>query len=91
MGGLLTCCQRDNADKKNEITIEKPKVVAEKTPDASSTEHPELYGSTDWDSLFAAMKENAEEAGKEIVVRTSRRDPEGSHPARFYISEQIYA
>ena len=37
------------------------------------------------------MKENAEGAGKEVPVRPSRRDPEGSHPARFYINEQIYS
>ena len=65
--------------------------MAEKTPDASSTDHPELFGTTDWDTLFQTMKDSAEKAGKEIPVRPSRRDPEGSHPARFYINEQIYA
>ena len=95
MGGLLNCCQRDNADKKSEVTIEKPvnekAAPPEKTPDASSSSHPELFGSTDWTALFSAMKDNAEAGGKEISVRVSRRDPEGSHANQFYMSEQIYA
>ena len=42
------------------------------------TEEPEVYGDTPWQELFAAMKENAEEAGKEVSVRISRKDPEDS-------------
>ena len=61
--------------------------MPESTPDASSVSHPELFGETDWDALFQQMKESAEGAGKEVPVRPSRRDPEGSHPARFYINE----
>ena len=77
MGNLLNCCQKDASDKTAEITIEKA------TP-ASTSGHPEEFGSTDFDSLFQQMKENSE---KEIEVRKSRRDPEGSLAARFYINE----
>ena len=36
------------------------------------------------------MKENAEEAGKEVNVRLSRKDPEDSQANKFYMAEQIY-
>ena len=91
MGGLLNCCQKDASDRSNEITIEKPeksKDAAAPTPDASSTEHPEQFGSTDFDSLFQAMKDNSD---KEITVRESRKDPKGSHAAKFWINEQIFS
>jgi len=54
------------------------------------TEEPEVYGDVDWSALFATMKENAEEGGKEVAVRISRKDPEDSQANKFYMAEQIF-
>jgi len=37
------------------------------------------------------MKENAEDSGKEVNVRISRKDPEDSQANRFYMAEQIFS
>ena len=89
MGGLLNCCQKDAADRSNEISIEPP--VQQKKDDATpapTSGHPEEFGSTDFHALFEKMKENSD---KEITVRQSRKDPEGSHAAKFWIDEQIFS
>jgi len=54
------------------------------------TEEPEVYGDVDWSTLFQTMKSNAEEAGKDVPVRISRRDPEDSQANKFYMAEQIF-
>ena len=87
MGAILNCCQKDGSDKTGEITVEPPvkkEDTMAPTPAAGSAEHPEQFGDTDFDELFAKMKENSD---KEISVRESRRDPAGSHAAKFYINE----
>ena len=56
-----------------------------------SNEQPEVVGETDWEALFAVMKETAENAGKEVHVRPSRRDPEDSQANKFYMAEQIFS
>lgn len=38
----------------------------------------EVVGSTDWEDLFGKMKDFADEAGKDVSVRPSKRDPEDS-------------
>ena len=57
------------------------------------TEEPEVYGLTPeaWFDLFQAMKENAEEAGKEVNIRISRTDPEESLANKFYMCGQIFS
>ena len=50
--------------------------------------HPEVFGKTDFHGLFQEMKVNSD---KEITVRQSRKDPEGSHAAQFWIDEQIFS
>jgi len=54
------------------------------------TDEPEVYGDIDWSTLFQTMKSNAEEAGKDVPVRISRRDPEDSQANLFYMAEQIF-
>ena len=44
----------------------------------------EKFGSTNFDGLFEQMQKNSD---KQIKVRESRRDPEGSHAAKFWIYE----
>ena len=51
------------------------------------TDEPEVYGDVDWSTLFQTMKSNAEEAGKDVPVRISRRDPEDSQANKFYMAE----
>ena len=38
----------------------------------------EVRGDTKWEELFEKMKANAEEEGKEVQVRPSRKDPDES-------------
>ena len=64
-----------------------PPAAAPAGPTPTVEGYPEEFGSTDFDALFAAMKENSD---KEIIVRESRKDPPGSHAAKFWINEQIY-
>ena len=51
----------------------------------------EVHGETDWVELFAIMKEKAEEAGKDVPVRESRRDPVDSQANKFYMAEQVFS
>ena len=37
-----------------------------------------MHGETDWEDIFAKMKDHAEDSGKEVSVRPSKRDPEDS-------------
>merc|ERR1711971_569913 len=88
MGQVLNMCCGDSSDRSTEITIEQQKKApAADGPTPTVDGYPEEFGSTDFDALFAAMKENSD---KEISVRESRKDPPGSLAARFWINEQIY-
>ena len=99
MGTVLNCCQKNDADRANEITIEPPvqkkdaqpqeagtssAVSTAPTPAAGDAEHPETFGSTDFHELFIKMKENSD---KEITTRESKKDPPGSHAAMFWVNE----
>ena len=55
-----------------------------------SDEQQEVVGATNWEELFSLMKEAAEQAGKEVAVRPSRRDPEDSQANKFYMAEQVF-
>ena len=51
----------------------------------------EVRGETKWEELFEKMKANAEEEGKEVQVRPSRKDPDESQANKFYMAEQIFS